>query len=117
MVKYVNWPTGVRHGDSSLIISRWSSNETRLSDYNRIHIFYIFFFYVRNLQKKSNLLQLQYNTVIELFFRDDCAEFFLICASHKSHLKTTFKGTVSVISNNPPCKDGNTLFTTVPLKL
>ena len=27
-----------------------------------------------------------------------------------------FKGTVSVISNDPPCKDGNTQFTTVPLK-
>ena len=26
------------------------------------------------------------------------------------------KGTVSVISSNPPCKDGNARFTTVPLK-
>ena len=26
------------------------------------------------------------------------------------------KGTVSVISSDPPCKDGNALFTTVPLK-
>ena len=27
-----------------------------------------------------------------------------------------FKGTVSVISNDPPCKEGNVRFTTVPLK-
>ena len=27
-----------------------------------------------------------------------------------------FKGTVRVISINPPCKDGNVRFTTVPLK-
>ena len=26
------------------------------------------------------------------------------------------KGTVSVISSDPPCKDGNARFTTVPLK-
>ena len=26
------------------------------------------------------------------------------------------KGTVSVISSDPPCKDGNARFTTIPLK-
>ena len=29
----------------------------------------------------------------------------------------TFKGTVSVISSHPPCKDGTARFTTVPLKI
>ena len=27
-----------------------------------------------------------------------------------------FKGTVSVVLSDPPCKDGNAWFTTVPLK-
>jgi len=29
---------------------------------------------------------------------------------------TIFKGTVSIISSDPPCKDGNSRFTTVPFK-
>ena len=30
-------------------------------------------------------------------------------------LNDLYKGTVSVISNDPPCKDGNEQFTTIPL--
>ena len=30
--------------------------------------------------------------------------------------KKSFKETVSVILSDPPCKDSNTLFTSVPLK-
>ena len=32
------------------------------------------------------------------------------------YLKLVLKGTVSVISSDPPCKDDNARFSTVPLK-
>ena len=35
---------------------------------------------------------------------------------HVSEKKSKFKGTVSLISSDPPCKDGNARFTTVTLK-
>ena len=31
-------------------------------------------------------------------------------------LRFILKGTVSIISSNPPCKDGNSRYTTVPFK-
>ena len=33
-----------------------------------------------------------------------------------ARLEDIIKGTVSVISSDPPCKDNNVRFTTVPLK-
>ena len=37
--------------------------------------------------------------------------------SYRARLILHFKRTVCVNSSNPPCKDGNARFTTVPLKL
>ena len=36
---------------------------------------------------------------------------------HKTNVYFLLKGTVSVISSEPPFKDGNVQFTTIPLKL
>jgi len=35
----------------------------------------------------------------------------------RTHIVNALQGTVSVISSYPPCKDDNTRFTTVPLKV
>ena len=40
-------------------------------------------------------------------------DYFLISKGMSTNFKVTLKGTVSVISRDPPC---NTRFTTVPLK-
>ena len=40
----------------------------------------------------------------------------LICKPWISLKVWILKGTVSVISRNPPCKDGSVRFTTIPIK-
>ena len=39
-----------------------------------------------------------------------------IYSQQSSNSRQPFKGTVRIISSNPPCKDDNASFTTVPLK-
>ena len=43
-------------------------------------------------------------------------KFFFLWFAQCTHSFLQIKGTVSVISSNHPCKDGNVRFTTVPLK-
>ena len=54
---------------------------------------------------------------LQTFIRLNCHfDFFVPHNNLTSYIKTKIKGTVGVISSDPPCKDSYASFTPVPLK-
>ena len=57
-----------------------------------------------------------YQKILFLHFTHNNAYLFKYLAFCLFFSEIVIKGTASVISSDPPCKDGNARFTTVPLK-
>ena len=66
------------------------------------------------LEKKRKKFRSVFSEITSFVFRTIVAIVTPFVGNPVSYYKTTLKGTVRVISSNPPCRDDRERFTTVP---